>query len=343
MLSGVGGCATGGNGRTYAYTPLVGLALPNLFALLQTLHQFEVELGQHAHCRQLLDLRRSDAHALLSSAMEVASRVMTHDELWLDRAQLWLVTLRENSYSVLQCLAQSGVLYQDDHPQAFAACCLQSFATLRLRDFKLFLKHAVFAFVRYLPRHAARLEPLGSLLDMILVSAQQRVEVCLQAQQQGQRALRDGNSAGLTSEQLEILDDKLVADTLELFINLIDQFTADTTLELNQPIENRNMHVAQLGPTATFILARSDSFGAVLSVLTTCLSNSTLVAAKKCAVILTRLVPALAVFPEYLGPLANTVRWAAWLSCVMLYMCWYHASGCDPVLCVGCGKYAGWA
>jgi hypothetical protein len=78
MLSGVGGSATGGNGRSFAYTPLIGTALPNIFALLQTLHRFETELGQHAHCRQLLDLRRSDAHALMSSAMEVASRVMTH-------------------------------------------------------------------------------------------------------------------------------------------------------------------------------------------------------------------------------------------------------------------------
>jgi hypothetical protein len=67
------------------------------------------------------------------------------------------------------------------------------------------------------------------------------------------------------------------------------------------------LHVARLGSTATFILARPESFGAVLSVLTTCLSNSTPVAAKKCAVILARLVPVLAGFPEYLGPLASTV------------------------------------
>eukprot|EP00045_Choanoeca_perplexa_P017050 m.240083 g.240083 ORF g.240083 m.240083 type:complete len:1168 (+) comp17435_c0_seq1:56-3559(+) len=307
MLSGVGGSATGGNGQSFAYTAVIVPALPNLFALVRTLHHFEAELGQLGHGWQLLDLRRSDAYALLSSAMEVASRVMTHDELWLDRAQMWLYTLRENTYSLLQCLAKSGILYENDYPQAFFDCCLQSFATLRLRDFKLFLKHAGVAFLRYLPRHAARLEPLGPLVDTLLVSAQQRMEACLQAQQQGQRVLRDGNSAGLTPEQLEIMNDKLVADTLEVFINMIDQFTADTTLELNQPIEDRNLHVARLGPTATFVLARSESFGAVLSILTTCLSSSTPVAAKKSAVILARLVPALAGFPEYCTPLANTV------------------------------------
>eukprot|EP00730_Choanoeca_flexa_P009235 TRINITY_DN12615_c1_g2_i2.p1 TRINITY_DN12615_c1_g2~~TRINITY_DN12615_c1_g2_i2.p1 ORF type:complete len:762 (+),score=200.83 TRINITY_DN12615_c1_g2_i2:37-2286(+) len=308
MMSGGGGCPTGGSGHTYAYTAMLRHAVPNVFKLISSLHLFESsnELAE-PHYYQLLDLRRSDAYAFLSNTIEAASRVMTHDELWLDRAQMWLFTLRENSYLLLSYMAESGLLYEEDIASSFSYLCLQAIPELRLRDFKLLIKCAGFAFIRHLPRDEARLNVFGDMIDLFFQTSYAKLQQCLQAKQQGQRLMRDTNSAGLSPEQLEILDDKLMADTLELVINLIDQLTADRTIETNTTIENRSLHVAQLGTTAMFVLGREKAFEAILTLLTTCMSNSTPTASRKCATVLTRLVPALSQLDAYVPILASTV------------------------------------
>jgi hypothetical protein len=127
----------GGDGGLHPGATLMQHMLPNALALVTSLHSlWDPSCGAlTGDFRALLAMRRCDFSDLLAGAGKALKRALTPmvqlvffccwfcfgilsshfrflQELWIDRGQLWLMSLRETTYRVIGAAAGMGVLYQ---------------------------------------------------------------------------------------------------------------------------------------------------------------------------------------------------------------------------------------
>ncbi|EDQ91523.1 uncharacterized protein MONBRDRAFT_31509 [Monosiga brevicollis MX1] len=320
-LSGLHGDATGGNGLQYPALSLLHQTLPNVLRLCNTLHHLEVAPAANNMLSAdpstlppgmavLLDLRRSDVHAILAASLDSASRDMTAQELWMDRARLWLFNLRESCYRILGCTFRYGVLYGADDQAVFQQACVEVISGLRKRDLRLFWKLTVYPFLRYLPRDPTIKGHAVQTAAAIILQTCHRLSASMLAAQQGtggSTGPRELSSEELTPEQREILEEKLDVDLMETVIITLDHLTADVKLQREETIEDKFYHQPELGPSAWAILADHSCGEALLVFLCQSLAGRHASQANKACATLLRLVPALASHDVYSPGLATLV------------------------------------
>jgi hypothetical protein len=183
------------------------------------------------------------------------------------------------------------------------------------RDAKLLLRHVVRPFLLFAPREESRLEPLGSALEAAYGTACQMVAQAWLAKDQRleEGVLGQGNSADLTRDQQEVLDNKLLVDLSEELLSHLDQLVQDSLAQegsgskgsgMDEAVEDRAI---QLGPAAMFLLGRPAVANGIIYVLGTLLACSNSQLSKRTAAIFQRLIPALAPFAAFVDLLAPAV------------------------------------
>lgn len=250
----------------YPSADLSRACVRNALVLCQTLHWLwtpDSPLAQSAFSA-LLELRRSDMYAALSRQLDMASisREMTADELWLDRTQLWLATLREAAYCLVQQAARQGTLFESaELIQLVQSCALQGLPSMQKRHLKLIVRHIIDPTLRYCPRLP---DVMAQVLPVVAGAYQGVVDALLlfwDAKRQAVKAGAGGGGEGaeddaqtngglngglaragggrgsrrgrqsadaqggefLTTEQREILEDKALQDVTEVLLRHIEQ------------------------------------------------------------------------------------------------------------------------
>lgn len=268
---------------------LARAALDNVFMLCRTLHHLwtpECAPLLPGAMSAVLDLRRSELYANLTHQLENSAvrREMTAAELWLDRTQLWLATLRSGIYGIVQQAARQGVLYESAaRIDQARACCLHGVATMQKRHLKLLLRHVLDPIARCVPRTPTAMQHLmpllaeayGGIVDAVLAMWERRGTRASGAALAGRRRARAGTdgaiggeglqgeavalgaAAGgggdlvspstlLTAEQREVLEDKLLQDLTDALLKHVGPLVSRTGGEHEDPLASYVMHSGEV-------------------------------------------------------------------------------------------------
>lgn len=247
-------------------------------------------------------MRRSNVYALLTHVVEANNKTMTRDALALDRAQLWLFTLRDSCYRIVSHAARMGLLYKHHHLELLAQGCTDALQHLRLRDLKLVVRHVLSPLLQYAPRDRATLSLIASLFDALHGHTCQIASFLLHERAHGasvtERIASHFEQLGmLTNEQKEILADKLIEDFADELLNHFDHVTADTVVEQAQPIEDKSRHVAELGVLAIMSFSTQPVVSCIVRFLQACLRSSSSLLSRRAATMLVRAIPPLSASP----------------------------------------------
>ena len=162
--NGDGGSSSGGDGLAYACQAQTQTVLQHTFQAIKVLHSLWVP-GCTAipdAVRAVLEMRHSEKSGLLSKAGKTIPRTSGEAEMWLDRSQLWLQSLREALYRVVACAAKQGLLFKiGPLSTVLATTCFADMAHMQPRHVVLLLKAIINPLLRFAPRTEAG---VGTLL-----------------------------------------------------------------------------------------------------------------------------------------------------------------------------------
>lgn len=341
----VGGAAAGdaspqvwekANPALYPSAALARLSVPNIFSLCRTLHWLwtpECTLVP----QPVLELRRSDLYNNMTNMPDMVSasgdstwRAMTGVELWLDRTQLWLTSLRSAVYGAIEQAARQGILYESQaRLDEVRQCCLHGVATMQKRHLKLFVRHVVDPYTRYAPRTAEAMplvipflaDAYSTIVEHVLrLWEEQRSRSAGRRPAQkgdgsgkdGQRDARrtqaerlDGSGGGvgaglaspgelLSEEQREVLEDKLLQDLTEVLLKHIGPMV---TRAAGERADMLCQHIMHTGPAAL----------ALMRLLCTSLTLPSSIVASKAGTMLSKVVAHLGMEKDYQELIAQQV------------------------------------
>lgn len=177
-------------------------SLPNALTFIRTLQELWTPASplQTSEFSVLLDFRRSELYSMLAHQIDssIISREMTAQELWIDRMQLWLSSLREHAYGIVDQSARQGVLFESAALlQSAQECCLYGMAHMQKRHLKLLVRH----FLDPVYRNAPRLPEVLSIVAPLLATAYQGlVDALLQLWSTQQQQRQQAKSAAGSDE-----------------------------------------------------------------------------------------------------------------------------------------------
>jgi hypothetical protein len=259
-VRGGGGAPQGGDGQDSASANVTRDALLPVLRLIAVLHQtWEPGVTPPAYSA-LLDLRRAEMMALLAKAGRSMSRDMTAEERCIDRAQLWLGTLRESCYRIMRAAARQGVLYEmDDLLTALADSCFVAVEHMHPHHVAHLLKMVAAPIVQYGPRSDDGVTFLSTLLSAWY--AELRGYLATRWERHLQVAAKQGADQANPLE--EVLDNTLLSGLTHDAVTHLAQLIADDT--------GRDK-VVQLGPLAVELLAVDSVCEHIVSLLLSALS-----------------------------------------------------------------------
>ena len=180
----------------------------------------------------LLGMRRSDVSALLTGVIDGMSRIMTREELWYDRCQLWLCSSRAAAFEIIEaCLRQGWPFEIPNFAEQVAVTLFEPVTYLDLNSLRLMHRHVVIPLARYAPRN---LEGLGAVAELLSVFYQRFVLVLdtlwtEEAQAAGSAELLARVQGSAPSETLEMVGSKLLRDLTSDAVQHLSQVLGDTT------------------------------------------------------------------------------------------------------------------
>jgi hypothetical protein len=312
--SGLGGCAKGGDGFLHPCAGQTRALIPNFLALARALHELWSPAGVAllGNFQVLLDMRRSDFSALLSGSGPAVSRLMSPEDLWVDRNQLWLTNLRECSYIVMGEAAHEGVLFEDaDVLAALSETYFFGIAYIQKRHLRSLLRHVVLPLVRYCPREGERLDAvmavLGGFYSSCLEYLSREWDAAGQRAHQPMLNVPTADGGAMTAEQREIVEDKLLVDVTQELIQHIAHILADIAVQTSQDGSGRAPHLHELGVIGLRVLTHEATVAPVMGLLCSALTWPSSKPALASAMLLASLMPTMLTNPAFLDLIAQRI------------------------------------
>lgn len=291
-LSGAGGTAEGGNGYIYPGAVLTSQLLPNTFILIVTLHSLwdSNTTAIPPECGGILDMRRSDFAALLAGAGKHIRREMDPQQLWLDRSQLWLSTLRDAAYKILGQAAAQGILYKvEPLGEVLIGSLFSALLFMRKQHLRALLKTVVIPFIRYAPRTSNGLQlltkPLSFFYNMVLEYLR-RAWAEAMGRQSAPIGDRDGENM---TELTEIVEDKLLGELCHVILQHLHG--------LLEAVSSTTSEDPQLGVMTQHVMATPELAQPVLEIIFEALTWPSSTVARQAAQALATSLPLLAEYP----------------------------------------------
>lgn len=209
-LRGIGGSPAGGDGMQHASSPYTRAVLMQALRMVRAVHGLWTPIGVPDELLDVLAMRRIDFAGSLSEAGKAyRSRPSNPDEVWLDRTQLFLTTLRESCYRIVGSAARQGLLYEiSPLLPTLADTCFFGLDNARASHVSLFLKLVVTPVVQFAPRSAAGMAVVVEVMAYFygFISGFVEAEWALNDERQ------HGGGGGSDSQGMlaEIVDDKLL-------------------------------------------------------------------------------------------------------------------------------------
>ncbi len=248
-------------------------------------------------------MRKIDFAGHLRKAGKVfPSRPSNPDDIWLDRTQLWLNTVRESSYRVVGAAAREGVLYETSPLlPVLAETCFSGLQYAKANHLSLFLKLVVNPFVQYSPRSQAGMTMVtevmaffyGFLGDFLAAAWIRNDECQFSEHPRTGSPDKSSNNEGMLQE---IVEDTLLRNLSNDIMHHLNSVFAD----LPQPKGGASSGISQeFGPTAHAILSSPECATAALTMVCNFLSWNNSVTSQLAATMLAGAMPRLVKYPQF--------------------------------------------